>query len=358
MNIFNLNHIYLAILLLFLFVFEQTKAQQQDGDINLTDTLNAEPDFFSSETPLKITLISDFKKLRQNKSKGEYQAAELIYFQGDSNEMKRQVKIKARGKNRLENCYYPPIKIAFKSKNSDSKSEFNALKMVVKCDNLPKYQNYLLKEYLCYKLYNVLTDTCFKVRLIDFTYVDTGRKKQEPMKMLSFLIEDDKMLADRFEMNLVKQEKLTQRSISNYQIMRFAMFQFMIANYDWAVPIQQNLKVLESKEYKRRYFAVPYDFDYCGLVGADYAIPGEAIGIQSVKERIYLGECKPENAFLPIIKLYDSKKEQFFNTINDFVFLEQSEKDKMISYLEEFYTIIHDKDFYKNFVQKTCKEIK
>jgi hypothetical protein len=333
-------------------------AQPDSADQNLTDTLNAEIDFFSSDKPLRFTLISNFRNFQKEKAKGEYQQAELIYFQGDSNEIRRQVKIKPRGKNRLENCYFPPIKIAFKSSEPGQKQAFNALKMVVKCRDLPKYQNYLLKEFLCYKLYNVLTDTCFNVRLVDFTYVDTGRKKPEQLKMFAFLIEDDKMLANRYNMKLEKQEKLTQRSISQFQIMRLAMFQFMIGNYDWAVPIQQNVRILESREIKRKFFVVPYDFDYSGLVGAEYAIPSELLGIRSVYERIYLGECKPEELFAPIIKLFDLKRDAFYKTILDFEYLDKAQKEQMIRYLEEFYGLIHQKEFYNKSIRKTCKEIK
>jgi len=333
-------------------------AQSDSSENKLTDTLFAENDFFLSDKPLRFKLISDFKKLQKEKAQRKYQPAELIYFHGDTGQITWQVKVKPRGKNRLENCYYPPLKIAFKNTEAAQKMSFNSLKMVVKCQDLPKYQNYLLKEFVCYKLYNILSDTCFKVRLVDFIYEDIGKKNPEQMKMYAFLIEDDKMLAGRLNMKLLKHENLTQRNISPFHIMRLAMFQFMIGNFDWAVPTQQNLQVLESVQKKTKYYVAPYDFDYCGLVGAEYAVPNEILGIRDVYERIYLGECMPEGLFAPLKQLFESKKQEFYNIINDFEYLDETQKKQMIKYLEEFYFILNHKDFYSKYIRKTCKEIK
>lgn len=237
------------------FLFSISIFAQSDSSENLVpDTLATENDFFLSDKPLKFKLISDFKKLQKEKAQRKYQPAELIYFQGDTGQITWQVNVKSRGKNRLENCYYPPLKIAFKNTEAAQKKAFNSLKMVVKCQDLPKYQNYLIKEFICYKLYNILSDTCFKVRLVDFIYEDIGRKNPEQMEMFAFFIEDDKMLAGRLNMKLLKHKNLTQRNISPFHIMRLAMFQFMIGNYDWAVPIQQNVRILESREIKRKFF--------------------------------------------------------------------------------------------------------
>ena len=49
-------------------------------------------------------------------------------------------------------------------------------------------EDYLFKEYLIYKLYNVLTDNSFRVRLVKIEYINT-HKKANPIKTYAFLIE-------------------------------------------------------------------------------------------------------------------------------------------------------------------------
>ncbi|MFC2096584.1 hypothetical protein ACFLQ3_02680 [Bacteroidota bacterium] len=40
---------------------------------------------------------------------------------------------------------------------------------------------------------------------------------------------------------------------------------------------------------------VPYDFDFAGLVNADYANPAEVLDIENVTERYFLGLCRPNS---------------------------------------------------------------
>ena len=52
------------------------------------------------------------------------------------------------------------------------------MKVVTHCNNSKVYSEYVLKEYLIYKIYNILSPVSFRVRLIRMKYVDTGRKNK------------------------------------------------------------------------------------------------------------------------------------------------------------------------------------
>ena len=75
---------------------------------------------------------------------------------------------------------------------------------------------------------------------------------------------------------------LNQRNIIPEMIDRMAIFNYMIGNTDWSVPNQHNCKVLSDPNSARQNLGliVPYDFDYCGIVNAPYAIPHEDFGIK------------------------------------------------------------------------------
>jgi hypothetical protein len=147
------------------------------------------------------------------------------------------------------------------------------------------------------------------------------------------------MLAERVNAAVVNSVNLTQKNIVPQMMDRLAIFNYMIGNTDWSVPNQHNCKILSTLNFNAAGLGmvVPYDFDYSGLVDADYAIPYEPLGLSSVRERRYVGICRSEEVFNNALKEFAAKKEAFYKVINDFELLDAKEKAKMISYLDSFY---------------------
>jgi hypothetical protein len=332
-------------------------AQPKNVDYQNTDTLYFTNALFNDSIPFEITLTSDFKKLRREKHKGKYQVA-LLKYKVEDTLIAKEIKIKARGKNRKENCFFPPIAIKVKKEvlNEDV-PEHQVIKLVMNCKQSKVYEKYVLKEYLCYKLYNLLSKYSFKTRLVRLTLIDTGKKNNNQLQMFAFVIEPHQIMAERLESRLEKNEGLTQKIVNQKNIMELAMFQFMIGNFDWAVPTQQNVKLIRPHQTPEEIHVVPYDFDYCGLVDANYAIPSKALKIYSVRDRIYLGECKTEEEIKPVIEKFSDYKKRFFNEITKFDYLEDKDKEDIIKYLIKFYEIIESGKFYKNYHLKRCKKI-
>ena len=93
-------------------------------------------DIFNHTEVMELTITSDFKFLKKNKSKGEYQPAELETIMFDTLRVTRNLKIKARGSNRRQTCFNPPIYLNFPKKEAYFKQfeEFDKLKMVDYCN--------------------------------------------------------------------------------------------------------------------------------------------------------------------------------------------------------------------------------
>jgi len=335
------------------------KAQTEEFSIN--DTLGQEVDLFGKTEMLHFTLESDFKKFRKEKFKGKYQKALLKYKINDSTEINKNVRIKARGEFRRKHCSFPPIRLNWRKTEvvKNAFSQYYKLKMVTHCSGSKYYEQYVFKEYLCYKLYNILSDMSFRVRLIDVEYIDTGKKKKKEHNTFAFFIEDLDMLAKRSNAFVVESDKLGIRSVEKDNAMQVGFFQFMVGNADWSVPGQHNVKLLKSKNFEEtQAWAVPYDYDYCGMVNASYAIPDETkLGIKSVTERVYLGICQPESEFQTIITKFKKHKDEFYDEINNFEYLEPRYKQEMIGYLDEFFRMIDTKNFYDNYLKKHCKNV-
>ena len=215
----------------------------------------------------------------------------------------------------------------------------------------------LLKEYLIYKLYNVLTDNSFRVRLVKVTYINTSKPKSKPIETYSFLIEPVEMLAERTKAVVVESENLSQKVIFPEVMNRMAIFNYMIGNTDWSVPNQHNCKILSVADINRPGMGtiVPYDFDYSGLVNASYAIPFEQLPIKTVRERLYVGICRSEEEFRTALQEFTDHKDAFYKVINDFTLLDKRTKNDMIEYLDSFFVQFDSRNSIGNELIKDCK---
>jgi hypothetical protein len=138
---------------------------------------------------------------------------------------------------------------------------------------------------------------------------------------------------------------------------RFAIFNYMIGNYDWSVPGQHNVKVIKPlvADTVQLGIAIPYDFDWTGLVNAAYAIPAEIIGTQSVRERIFMGICRSREVYQKDLEIFLKKKEEFYRIINEFPYLDQREKKDMTFYLDGFFNQFIGRRDIIEYLLNSCK---
>ncbi len=110
-----------------------------------------------------------------------------------------------------------------------------------------QYEQYILKEYLAYQLYQMFTPKSFDTRLIRMTYVDTGRKNKE-YEAYAFLIEEVGRLEQQLGAKAIKKKNVHQDATAYNYVNIFCIFQFMIGNHDWSIPSLHNTKLLSRKE--------------------------------------------------------------------------------------------------------------
>jgi len=306
----------------------------------VSDTLDEEIMLFESDELLEISLKFDITHYRRKRDDTEYLPAILIYHTSSTDSIVKNLRVRCRGKSRLSICSFPPLMLNFQKQDSveGEFSRVDKIKMVTHCS--AGREDYLLKEYLIYKLYNVLTDYSFRVRLLRVNYINTF-KESKPIREFAFVIEPPESLCKR--LNAVEVEtrmNITQKQIRPEVMDRMAIFQYMIGNTDWTVPIFHNNVLILSQSYPHgqgQGIAVAYDFDYSGLVNAGYAVPADQLKINSVRERRYIGICRSEETFINALKEFADKKEDFYRVINEFQYLSLPQKKQMISYLDGFY---------------------
>jgi hypothetical protein len=199
---------------------------------------------------------------------------------------------------------------------------------------------YLLKEYLTYKIYNQLTDKSLRVRLLKINFVDNAGK-HKPVEEFGFLIEGVNEMGKRNACVERKRDIAHTELTDRKQMTRVALFEYMIGNLDWAVPVRHNIKLIVPKEDSNaRAFPVPYDFDYSGLVNTDYAIPPPELGLDDVTIRNYRGFSRTMQELQEVADEFLQKRTSIYKLINAFELLPIKTRKSMIAYLDGFYNTL------------------
>ena len=305
---------------------------------------------------LELVIESDFKQFIRDKDKDKYQDALLQHPLNDTTVVKRIVRIKPRGVFRKKFCSVPPIKLNFKHTDIYVKSvqQLEKMKVVSECRTTASYEEYVLKEYLVYKLYQLLTDKSFKVKLLHPTTVDTGSKKSKSNTSYAFLIEEVDDLAKRTQLEYLDIETASTSNVIDDNMALVAMFQYMIGNTDWSVAGAHNLKLLKGNDpMQPKVFSVPYDFDYAGLVNAPYAVPTPGLGITSVRTRYFKCPCYSGEVFKRTIETFREKKAAMLSTIEQFEYLSGGAKNDIKNFVQGYFRQIESKTA-ENFFLKNC----
>ena len=306
----------------------------------VSDTQSVRHNLFDTDDLFEISLKFDITAYKRAKSDTLYFDALLTYFNNEEDSVTKNIKVRARGNiRRTAVCDFPPLMLNFKMKDSvgGEFSGINKLKIVPYCQI--GYESYILKEYLVYKLYNVLTDYSLKTRLFKITYINSAKEKK-PLTQYGFAIEPMNLFEKRTGTKELKFTGMTQRSIKPEMLDQMAIFNYMVGNTDWSVPIQHNVIMFVNEPPKQDFtnLVAAYDFDYAGIVNADYAVPFTTLPIETVRDRLYMAVCRDESVFTEALKEFVEKKDAFYKVINEFPYLSERAKKDMTGYLDTFYS--------------------
>ena len=299
--------------------------------------------FFLDDRLIEATLTTDIKKLRSDKKTPVYQPANIVMRFSDTAVVSEDISIQPRGKFRKDYCDIASLLLNFKNPSSPKLSSLKKLKLVGGCNSSKAGEELLIKEYLIYKIYNLISNMSFQVRLLHVTYQDS-KQKMKPYMQYAFLIEDVNDMAKRNNCIEVKKKKFFPENTNREQMTLVNIFEYMIGNTDWSVSNYHNIKLMVPKNDTMALpYVVPYDFDYCGVVDAPYAIPDEQFRTTSVVERVYRGGSRSIDELMNTVTIFKERKERILFYINDFSLLNIKTKKTIIAYLEEFYNVIGNK---------------
>lgn len=310
--------------------------------------------FFQEESIVNATLEMDLKDLLAKKAKERFLPGTLTMTFKDGSTAKEKISASARGNFRRETCFMPGLKVNFREDSNSSLSKFKELKLSNGCSAGEEPGQLVIKEYLAYKIYNMLTNMSLRVRLMNLSFKDVSGKRK-PYTQFAFLIEDVDDMAKRNGMVEVEGTPYNTEQTNRDQMTLVTMFEYLIGNTDWSVPAYHNIKLIGPKDDKNvRPYAVAYDFDICGFVDPPYATIDEQLqaSISTVRDRLNRGFPRTMEELKIAVKLFNDKKENIIGLIKNNEHLNSREKSRTVEYVEEFYkTINNDRDLRKIFVE-------
>lgn len=294
---------------------------------------------FDDATMLEVVFEGPHHKLINNKDKKNEQPFLLVTQAGAQN-----VRIRPRGNSRLQLCNLPPMRVEFDA-TEPRDALFDGLKkmkIVTPCKRSPSAQSDTLQEYLAYRLFNLVTEQSYRVRLLQMTFVDKERhNKAGKEAVIGFAIEPRKALAKRMGADTIDVPGVSLASLNEAHMARVYVFQYLIGNTDWSLVTADgddacchNGDLLGRRAEK---YYIPYDFDQSGLVNAHYAKPNASLPIRRVTQRRYRGFCMQEKALKNALAAFKRKKGAMFQELDALPWIQDRERLKSQKFLDGFF---------------------
>ncbi|MFC1639262.1 hypothetical protein ACFL3B_00705 [Gemmatimonadota bacterium] len=305
---------------------------------------------FRSHDVLHLTLEADLNAVRRDIGEDrEEHDATLSYTDENGELVVLQATVKTRGRFRRDwrNCDFPPLKVDLKKARFPEDQlvgslfeNQNELKLVCHCQNdESEFEQFVLQEYLAYRVYALFTEMSFSVRLAHVTYQDAGGRR-DPFSRYAFFIEDEKNMAMRNGAVVLDSVGVRQMDTDDEQSALFAFFQYFIGNTDWKVSALHNVKLLDREP--RFPIVVPYDFDWAGVVDPPYATPPQALRTRDVRERVFISPCLTNYDIERVIRMFNERKGAIYALYSELPALDERSRRRSLEYMDDFYEIINE----------------
>lgn len=314
---------------------------------------------FSGESPIDIRLNLSLKEVRKETNDTTYMKDIQLHYAEESGVWDSiNVKIRTRGDFRLKKCFFPPLRI--KIKKSDAKGTLfegnKALKLVLPCNKGGDSNPLVVKEFMCYKIYEIITPYTFSTRLVNIDFWDNTGKKPKNYQLTGFFIEDDDLVAERFNGAIQEDLNLHPLAFHDTSTVRHDFFQYLIANIDWSTTFMHNTKIILMSD-PIKYIPLTYDFDLSGFVDAPYAVLNPQFDMTNVRDRIYRGFCRSNNDVIFYVRdQYIELEESVFGIMAKYEsLLDKRDYASLERFVSDFFKIIKDDKLFKSEILDKCR---
>jgi hypothetical protein len=280
----------------------------------------------------------------------------LFYRENDGAIVPIDVAVRSRGRWRKEtgNCPLPALFVFFDARTAAGTpfAGQTMLPLTTHCRDRAAYEQYVLKEYLAYRIYNELTDKSLRVRLAKITYRDPTDPKHDTTRF-GFFTEHFDSLAARNSAEVWRPEAVDVTRVDAQELATLGLFQYMIGNTDWSVVYGHNTVALRDAAGAGS--VVPYDFDFSGLVESEYAGPAPGLPINNVRQRIFRGFCAPPPDWDALFANFAAQRETVRILVAETPGLLPAQGERALAYLDGFYELLDSPERRTAGVVESCR---
>ncbi len=315
---------------------------------------------FAGDDVLEVRISAPFADIMEERSTEDDTPATFAYRDAEDRDVDLEIGVRTRGRYRHQRriCPFAPLRLNFRDTDGTLFETSDKLKLVSHCRSTNQYARSLLREYLAYRILNVLTDYSFRVRLLQVEYFDTG-ENEITYSGHAFLIEHRDQLSARTGLEVVNAESVELEELDAPFTNLISVFQYLIANSDFS-PIRgaagerccHNSTLFRSAE--EPILSIPYDFDMTGLVSAPHSRANPRFGLRNVRERLYRGRCRNNDHLDATIRLFIDKKQEVFDMLSRYRHLNTGSVKRATSFVEEFYETIEVPRKVKRELRDAC----
>ena len=314
---------------------------------------------FQRSEPLAFTLAADFKAISRDRNIVKPFPATITVSGDDGAPIKMPVTLRTRGNfRRLDTtCASPPLFVEFdkarvKGTVFDGQSK---LKLIVNCNEAPRFDQLVLLEYAAYRMLNVLTPQSLRARLATASYADAKSGRLISTHNAVF-VEDDDDVAARMEGRSVALTGLQFKDFDQASLNLVSVFEYLIGNPDYSVSFMHNVRMVQTPTGVR--YLIAWDFDFTGFVDPRYDNPSQQVRdvIASARVRKYLGPCHTADEWAPTLAPFREKQAELLAVVDGLPGLDDTERRRVDAYLAEFFTTIGSADLVKREFSDGCAD--
>ncbi len=332
------------------------------GMSNAASARDADP-LFADDSILEVRLVAPLKQIMKERTIDEELPGTFEMVTADGSSLQVPVQIRTRGnyRRRKNICQFAPLRFNFKKSDvSDTLlDKQDKVKLVTHCKKRSKvYEQAVIKEYLVYRMLNIITDISFRARLLRITYVDSDDDNSETTTF-AFLIENKGRLAKRLEMESMDVESVQMHELDREYTNLGSVYQYLIGNLDFS-PVRgsegksccHNFALfLDNNE---KHWSIPYDFDMTGFVEPPHLKPNPTYKQRDVRQRVYRGRCYNQKHLPSTLQQFRDKRADIEALIADQPGMDKSSRKRVSSYVEDFYKLLDKEDKLLKKFADTC----
>ncbi|HLF33534.1 MAG TPA: hypothetical protein VI583_04825 [Cyclobacteriaceae bacterium] len=311
------------------------------------------PPIFLDNALMEAEIRSDFDAILSDRDDDPMNHDAMFSYigpGGDTITIPTRLRVRGVFRRDPKNCSFPPLWVNFKKEDIKGTLFENQdrLKLVTPC----QFERYVLQEYMIYKMYNLVSEMSYRVRLVRVKYFNTAKNKLL-FTRLSFFIEDNDIMAARNGERNVTEKFHNPYKVDREQMIKAGLFEYMVGNKDWYITSRHNITLIWKDSLEAPY-PVPYDFDMSGLIDAEYRKPAGVPEELLIDTQVYQGICMTEEEKKAAFGFFENLRDDFELTITEIPDAPRSLKNQTINYLKRFFDIINDPERVKSEIDMRC----